>query len=1066
MFGEPLPLSSHRARHRLLSGRKYFFRAVNRRAATTPSCSHGRGTGSFATLAQWVASSAAKIGRAPLWSLAQGFALILAFCLALLPPTARAAGDHYVFDLFGPESGLPQTNVTAVCQTRDGYLWVGTEGGLGRFDGVRFVAFKRSNTPAFAPNESIRHLFEASDGTLWIGTESGVVRYRSDAFERVGLEGMIITAMAEDQGGTLWFGTERHGLQLYADGRFHSLAGDPAMPSANVRTVFVDSANRVWVGFGRPAGVVCYDKGRFHVQPVGGPEPHDIFAVAEWPKGTIWFGTGRGLYRLEGNLAVRSDDKGDLPNPQVTDLAPAAGGGLWIVASKLVRLTGPAPLRFAPVEPMPVSAPRTAREDREGSLWVCAQFDGLLRVRRTFYHVLNVDDGLPGNVVKAVSVDPAGNRWLAIQAHGLVRVAPDGRTLVLGRADGMPSQDPLSVFAQSDGTVWASYSGGLASWRAGRVETFPAYRSVRVLFEDRARNMWFGNDDALWRRAPGGPLQRVPLGGTTRAMINAVAEGPAGDIYVAASPGGLFRITGRHTTWLGDGDGVLSGSVRALYVDGENHVWVGSKGRGLGLWVDGRWYNPDALSDAVNDHVSAIAEDEHGQLWLGTPTGIVWGPKDKLLAAARGERPVPRLRLAGMEDGSRATPASSHSQPIVWRHGPMLSFATRRGVLEIDPNDVPPNQVPPPVNIERIVVDGRPTRRAPEIELAPRVRQLAIEYTALSFIASARVAFRYRLEGYDSDWINAGTRRIATYSNLPPGAYVFRVIACNSDGQWNTVGASVRIRQVPYFYETTWFAALCAALVALSGIGVLRWSRLRLERELERMEQKQMLERERRRIAKHLHDDLGASLTEIGLFAETARRRAANADATGDLDQLSSRVRGLVTSLDAIVWTTNPANDSLDHVASYICEYFQSLFARSPIRCRVDVAGDMPPFPLTPEQRTNLFLTAKEAMNNVLKHSRATEARLRLRMEDVRFCLMLEDDGCGFDAAATAASGRNGLRNMRSRVEEIAGTFTLETSPGRGTRITVALSFAGRQPMVAGHEGGVGGGQAERETIS
>jgi signal transduction histidine kinase/ligand-binding sensor domain-containing protein len=987
--------------------------------------------------------SAWTLWRIP--SRAAAFGVVIA-AIACALPIATALPDQYVFDTFGSEFGLPQTNVTAVCQTRDGYLWVGTEGGLGRFDGVRFVAFKRSNTPAFVPNQSIRRLFEDAAGALWIGTESGVVRYREGKFEPAGLAGMIITGMAQDRTGRMWFGTEGHGVCTIDRGEVHSFAGDPAMLGANVRTVFVDSTNRVWIGFAHAAGALCFENGRFRYQAVGGAESRETFAIAEWPRGTLWFGTGRGLYRLADGGTVRVDRKNDLSNPQITDLQPAREGGLWVVAGSVMRLTDPESFGYAPVAQLPVSAPRSVIEDREGNLWVCAQFDGLVRARRTFYQLLNGTDGLPGNVVKAVSVDRAGNRWLAIQSHGVVRVAPDGAVTVLDREQGMPSQDPLSVCAADDGTVWAAFSTGLAAWRGTRTEVYPQYRSVRILFEDRAGGLWFGNDEALWLRRDGA-IARVALG-RAPSVVNAIGEGPDGAVYVAASSGGLFRVKSGTATCLGDGNGTLSGSVRALYVDGDGRIWIGSKGRGLGVWVDGRWFNPDALADAVTDHVSAIAEDTHGQLWLGTPSGIVWGPKQELLAAARGERPVPRLRLAGTEDGFRVTAASSHSQPTVARNGRTLVFATRRGVLAIDPDDVPRNQVPPPVNIERIVVDGRAVPLAGRLELAPDVRQLAIEYTALSFVSSARAAFRYKLEGYDRDWVEAGTRRLASYANLPAGEYVFHVIACNSDGQWNLIGASVRIRQIPHFYHTGWFAALVAVLVVASGLGAVRWSRRRLERELERMEQKQMLERERRRIARHLHDDLGASLTEIGLFAEAARRRALQPDATDDLLQLSSRVRGVVGSLDAIVWATNPANDSLDHVATYICEYFQSLFSRSTIRCRVDVGGDMPAYPLTPEQRTDLFLTAKEAMNNILKHSGAASAWLRMKMEAGRFELTLEDDGCGFDRA-TAAAGRNGVGNMRSRMEEIGGSFAIEPRPGGGARVAIALSFAGKSPRAA-----------------
>jgi signal transduction histidine kinase/ligand-binding sensor domain-containing protein len=965
------------------------------------------------------------------------------------PLPANAEFGQYSFDTFGPEVGLPQTNVTAVCQSRDGYLWVGTEAGLGRFDGVRFVAFTRSNTPALLANQSVRRLFEAADGSLWIGTESGVLRECDGAFENVGLGGIIVTAIAQDRSGHLWFGTENCGLYRYADGRFAPVTAELVPSTASIRALFVDSRDRLWVGVAHSPGVVVREGETFTRHDVGGRESRETFAIAEWPVGTLWFGCTRGLFRMRDGIVSRCDDGSELVNPQVTDLQPARGGGLWLVTGRVVRITSAEPFACVTLPRLPIATARTAIEDREGNVWVTAQFDGLVRARRTFYRMISVEDGLPGAVTKSVAQDTAGNLWVAIQNHGIARITPAGEVVVSAREQGLPSRDPLCLFVASDGTMWSGYSAGLVSVRDGRIDTHAEFRSVRVVFEDRSGTMWFGNDDALLMKRPGGTIQPVDL---TRSptMIHAITQAPDGAIYVATSPGGLFRLKEGQTKSYPQIDGVVAIGVRALYVDTDNRIWVGVKGRGLGV-VDGDvWLNPDALANAVTDHVSAIVEDQHGQLWLGTPSGIMWGSKAQLLAAARGYE-SPRLRLAGMEDGARAMPASSHSQPIVWRSNTgTLLFATRRGVLEIDPDHVPSNPVTPTVHIEQVVIDGQSFNAHGPIELPPQVRQVAIEYTALSFVASARVGFRYRLEGYDRDWIEAGPQRTATYANLPAGRYVFHVIACNSDGEWNRVGDSLVIHQIPHFYQTWWFAALVGLAIVLAIVAAVRWSRRRLERELERMEQKQMLERERRRIARHLHDDLGANLTEIGLFAAAARDRVS--EPNSDLDELTDRVRGLAGSLDAIVWTTNPANDSLDHVATYICEYFQGLFARSVIRCRVDIDGDMPAYPLTPDQRTNLFLSAKEAMNNVLKHSGATEVWLRMRMEGERFQLCIEDNGHGFDPAALEHRRRNGLQNMRSRMEELAGTFSIETTPGRRTVVVISLSFAGKIPLSAAAE--------------
>jgi signal transduction histidine kinase len=308
------------------------------------------------------------------------------------------------------------------------------------------------------------------------------------------------------------------------------------------------------------------------------------------------------------------------------------------------------------------------------------------------------------------------------------------------------------------------------------------------------------------------------------------------------------------------------------------------------------------------------------------------------------------------------------------------------------------------------------------------------------------VLFHSKLEGYDADWVDAATRRSAFYGSLPPGDYTFRVRARNSDGVWNETGASVAIVQLPYFYQTTWFAWLLAAGVAAVGWGLYRWSNRRLRLKLERLERERAMDNERRRIAQDLHDDLGASLTEIGLFADATRRTAPPAE-QANLDHLGQRVRTLVGSLDAIVWAVNPANDSLDHLVVYVGELFQELFRPSAIRGRMDVAAGIPRLPLTAEERSDIFLTTKEAMNNILKHSGATEVWLRVRMEAERLQITLRDNGRGFDPATAMVAGGNGLANMRTRIARARGTLEWRTAPGEGTEIVIVVSFAGRKEL-------------------
>jgi signal transduction histidine kinase/ligand-binding sensor domain-containing protein len=972
------------------------------------------------------------------WSVPDAFAVDVS-----LPGGPREKGQ-YLVDTFGTDLGLPQTNVVTALQTRDGYLWVGTEGGLGRFDGTRFVAFRTWNTPAFL-SHSIRCLFEDRDGSLWIGSERGLVRYRAGVFEHMGLPDLVVVALAQDRSGRIWIGTNGQGLVSFQGGQFRYHADDPAMPASAVRCLLVDSEDRLWVGFEKKPGVVCREEGRFQFYDGQGALDGEIYTICEHPRGTLWFGGRRGLARRRGGEFQIYRREAGLLSAQITDVRPALGGGLWVVASVLHKVTDLDRVVCVPISRIPTENARTVCEDREGNVWLCAQADGLIRVRHTYYRTLSMEDGLPGNTIKALSQDKDGNLWMAVQRYGVVRAAPDGAITVYAEKEGLPMHDPLSVCAARDGTVWVSSRQTLCSWRDGKWQVFPKFSGVRVMFEDRQGNMWFGSEERLLMRDSSGRFTSVKIASREITSVHTLAGDDSGALYVGTAPGSILKVKAGEVTLLKEGIGMPTGSVRAMYVDREERIWIGMKGRGLGVLAGGHWFNADALVEAVKDHVSAIAEDEHGQLWLGTPAGIMWAPKEELFAAARGTRATLAMRISATADGARAMSASSGTQPAVARSrsGEFL-FATRSGVLMIDPDNVPPNGVAPPVHIEKVMVDGRPQPSSTHVVLSPATRQLSIEYTALSFVQPGRMLFKYKLEGYDADWVDAGARRLATYTNLPSGRYVFRVKACNSDGVWNERGDQIEIVRAPHFYETGWFFGVCAVVVAALAAAWHRWSHRQLKQAVVRLEQKQTMEKERRRIAKNLHDDLGANLTEIGLFAETARRKANSPEAIKDMAFLSERVRGLAESLDAVVWAVNPANDSLHRLSAYICGLFQDLFRLSPIRCRLDVVEELPAIPLTPEERSNLFLTAKEAINNILKHSGATEAWLRIRMDGEHFHLVIEDDGRGFDPASPDRANRNGLANMRSRIAELNGVFTIRSAPGQGTVLTISIHFAGR----------------------
>jgi len=978
----------------------------------------------------------------PVPRFALGRWLVACSLFACVLGAATPDPGNLVFDTFGPVQGMPNANVTDVLQTRDGYLWLATGGGLVRFDGVSFTAFRPSNAPAFLTS-LILALVEDRQGDLWVGTNQGLVRLHAGVFQRVGLAQDAVSALAEDSSGRVWIGTHDHGLYCWEKGALR-VADSVPLPTPFVTCLAFDRSGALWVGTDTP-GIVRYRDGRAERLFTDGELGDHVRSVAEFPVGTLWFGSHDGnLYRVRVGSLQRWGAAQGLGRQEVSALRPAARGGLWVAAGGLYFLPNADGGTLKPIAGLPAHNLAQAFEDREGTLWLAAREDGLIRGRTIPYRAIGTEQGIPTAEVRTVAEDERGGIWAALFHHGMARVDPDGSIQTYSLSEWCPNDDPSVVYPAGQGSVWVGGPGPLQLWRKpGDATGFPEAPGVRGIFRERGGDFWFGTNNSGVFRWKSGRLAAVRINGQPIPHATSFAQGGDGAVYIGSWSAGLFRVSGDEVAVAAGDSSLPSKEIRSVLVDRERRLWVGMRSHGLALWAGDRWCTSEALAEAVADHVSAIVDDDGGRLWLGTAAGIFWADKSALAEACR-RGAAPTLHLAGLGDAVPPVQSWSGAQPVALlaADGRMV-FATRQGIFLADQRHLPTNPVPPPVLIEAVSADRMLLDRQGPVALPAGTRQLTVAYTAPSFVNASRVAFRYKLDGYDRDWVDAGMRRTAIYGSLPPGSYRFEVKASNSDGVWNDSGAGLAIVQQPGFYQTRWFAAVLVAAGAAAAWGLYRWSHRRLQSRLEQLEHRQATERERRRIAKHLHDDLGANLTEIGLFAEAARRRQTLPAALEDVVVLSERVRDLIGSLDAIVWAVNPANDSLDQLAAYLSEYFQQLFSRSTVRCRLDVADDLPAFPLTPEERSNLFLTAKEAMHNILKHAAATEARLQLRMEGSFFHLVLTDNGVGFDPAA-ASRRRNGLENMRSRVAELKGELRIDSGPGRGTRITLVVPFAHR----------------------
>jgi signal transduction histidine kinase len=643
--------------------------------------------------------------------------------------------------------------------------------------------------------------------------------------------------------------------------------------------------------------------------------------------------------------------------------------------------------------------------------------------------------------------------WIGNCDGGLARLHGDQLEILTERTNWPPLR-VFSVCADSHRGVWIGTRTGLYFWQSDsneiprEMET-NVLRDIHVLYRDQNGDVWVGADPGVLGFFHNGTFKRYTApDGFPDENVRAIEEDKSGRVWVGTEDGNLFERIGEKFVRFGVSDGLPGSAIRAMWSDSQGVIWIGTSGGGLIAREGIRFKRITKTQGLPDNSIFQILVDDRDRVWFGSPRGIFHIGRDELLDCIEGRDDRVHAVLFGRSDGLPSVSSVAIYQPTAWKTSKgQLWFATRQGLLEVDTPAERINTRPPPVFIDECLLEDHEIPLSEPVKIPPGRRKLEIRYSVLSYTAPEEVQIRYRLEGFDSDWVEAGSQRRAVFPQLPPGNYRFRVIASNNDGFWNRAGASLAFKVLPAWWQTIFFRVTAATLfAALVGAIVLYVSHRRLKSRLERFEQQQALERERARIARDLHDDLGARLTQISLLAEmTCRDSMPPERVRKNSAQLVVRARGLVRELDGILWTVNPKNDSLDKLAAYLCRFSEQFFHLTSISCRFDVAEEIPAHPLTPETRHDLLLAVKEAMNNIVKHSGATEVWLRMRMNDGGFEITIEDNGHGFKASAD--SDRNGLQNMRSRIESAGGNFELQSEMGEGTVIRIKL------PLNRGRDG-------------
>ena len=970
----------------------------------------------------------------------------LLLAAALFPVCASPAADetaifepHYSLKVYETDDGLPHNAVASVIQRTDGYLWAATNGGLVRFDGTQFTAIP---LPSFTGRQSssVRAMILENPKNLLLANASLVIRVAGD---HLFLPQPVVADFRPDQNLKFLFREKDDVFWImFSNREAWRCAGDkiekfppPAKRSGSdaAPTLARDSDGNVFLA--RGLGVERYQAGRLVPLAALAASPA---LVCPSRRGGIWIATASQLFHFDQNdLTAMPSPPSWLEPAQLTAILEDSQGAVWISATGqgIKRWTPNGSIVLAPSHPLV----RNLLEDNEGNVWAATAGGGLDCFRPARCELVAPAADWATDAGGSVCEDGAGDIWF-VNRHGVRKI--HGSTIVqLRPEDGWP-KGALPVSADAAGNVWLAVGPRICIARAGGGPPVwldsKSPGNIRSIYTSRTGDVWIGRER--------GPLERYrnfvreefgPDRGFPDRKISSIGEDAAGHLWFGSDAGELFEwINGRFISF-GKKDGLPEKEIRVIHGDAEGDLWIGTAD-GLIVRQQDQFFRLSEAQGLISHVISQILEDDAGTLWFCTPQGLFRVEKAALLDCIAGRRSAVTPVIYGRSDGLSGISAIGSYQPTAWKtRSGRLWFATRKGLITIDPAGHSVDHDGPPVYLERFLVDGRVLEPGFS-RISSAVKRLEFKFTAPTFRSPEDVRFRYRLRGLDSDWSEPTTQRTAVYPALRPGRYKFEVTACNSDLVWNPVAAALAFEVVPMWWET-WWARIAAALAGGMALimSVRYWSHRRLKARLLLLQQKQRVEQERTRIARDLHDGLGANITQVGMMAEALSVDCASYDEMKALSaKLAEQVRTIARDLDTTVWAVSPKNDSLRSLCAYLCQFSLDYFNHSPVRCRVHAAEDIPAISLSPETRHHLFMIARELMNNVLKHAHASQAGLTMRMEGDCFVLGLSDNGCGFSPEAAASSGRSGLRNLHLRAEEIGGVLDVQSSP-QGTTVTL-----------------------------
>lgn len=992
--------------------------------------------------------------------------LIFAFLILLLSLLeAEEERSKWFYRAWQTEDGLPDNSVSGIVQSPDGYLWIGTNGGLIRFNGNTFHPLPlREN--ADLPSQQVLAMVMDRESRLWLGMERGPVLRIDPQSHRLfevskELRDKRLRDIVEDSQGQIWM-IYSGGVERIKDDIITKFTTEDQIPISYLQSLACDASGQVWMTSNTTLGRL--DDDGFHL--VNKFKSPSSIRIAPARESGLWLIRNSALYFF----------KAETDQAHIVDLPEGATakalfedrlGAVWIGTEThgLFRVFE------KQLEKIPTSHPwiTSLHQDLEGHIWVGTKGGGLNLILPRTASLIEPSAGLPFSSVRSTTSDSSGRIW-STSLNGQLAYQDSGEWHLF--TDLPENTFAQCVCADASGTIWlGTKRRGLLKIEnkiVSQIESL-ARGYVRSILPDKKGNLWIGtsqpNHFHRLRPSDGDELFTFskPI---DFSSIRAISEHPDGTIWIGSSNGHLLRIEGDQLIDESSIDGPENFSIRTLHSTPGGSLWIGYAGDGLGHLKDGK-YRRFTTNDGLHDNfISQIQHDGDGRLWIVANRGLFKVSLSNLLSESRHLF----CQFYGRNNALPSIQPSRDFAPASTRHpNGQLYFSTHRGLLEVTPDDPEVVTQPPPLILEEITLDNKQvalfkdrsmlgedsetvdlSKPKPQLTLPPDHNNLTISFATLNFTEPESPLIRYRLNPLDEKWQRIENQNSITFTRLPAGKYQLQVIASSSSGVWSRGEATtVDLIVKPFYWETWWFKLSIGIFTALVAGGFVFLSlRRKHQHQLQKIAAREALEQERSRIARDIHDDLGATLTRITLLSQSPPQTA-DEPTHSAFDKIRSTTRELMSSMDGVVWAISPEHDTFDDLANYLSSYAQEFLNVAEIRCRLSFPLELPEKRLSAQIRHNLLLAFKEALNNIVKYADASEVRVSLQPGPNSFVLKIRDDGNGIDTEAPSAltpphrlHAGNGMANMEERMTEIGGECLFQSSPEHGTTVEFKIPFS------------------------